>query len=786
MSKLKISLLFPIVFISVFGFLFSFSVQETWAVVIQSQVASSNDDAWEDARGAIGSYGEVHLTSSTVNIKEDYSPDPDERYIGGFRWVVSIPKGSIINTAYASFYIPSSTYDDAVVELRFQNSSNPPPFQTVASNLSGRSKVSGDVDWEEWALGTGWVNTPSLVPQLQTLANNYDITALVLLTERLGSTNTDAELRVTSYDGNSTRAAKLYVDYTSPASAPAVTTDNATISSTQLQNEKANLNGEIDSTGGESCDKRGFVYGATSIPSGPGNVAPGSSGYDSYVEDSGSYEAGPFTKERSLSVGNIMYYRAYAHNSAGYSYGAEKRVVIYQASGGQQSFTTESLCKDVCESCSTGECCSGFHCQNGVCCADGQTCCTGNAHCPADSCIDSYQHIDYYCNASVCYCESSTTTCTAGGCCQIACSSATGCYTTAGTCPESCGTNTLVMGQTCSGCGANGATGSCGGGTTYACNATTHTECQSASCGGATYYCTQDGGTWQWRTSDNPDRCGGNSDGCYDDYDNGCQIKDFRCSAGACTFTPSNQHADTSCSYTGCSTDNCTKTGTYNNYFCDAGSCTAQSDSCSEVCGIKTACSGGVCYSDTGDGDLCNTEMKASPGEGDGNYGIGGDYNCQGSCDSSGNCDYAVNCISIDTTSPTTEIRIFDSTDTDITDTKSWLKSDNYTIKFKAIDNESGLDYYEYYIYECEEGGIPCNITIDHITGNYTGEIDIEVTKEHSMGAGKSPKKYYLEGLGRYKILFLPTDKAGNTESNPEKTTRYVNFDFTPPETWIE
>jgi len=178
--------------------------------------------------------------------------------------------------------------------------------------------------------------------------------------------------------------------------------------------------------------------------------------------------------------------------------------------------------------------------------------------------------------------------------------------------------------------------------------------------------------------------------------------------------------------------------------------------------------------------------MKASPGEGDGNYGIGGDYNCQGSCDSSGNCDYAVNCISIDTTSPTTEIRIFDSTDTDITDTKSWLKSDNYTIKFKAIDNESGLDYYEYYIYECEEGGIPCNITIDHITGNYTGEIDIEVTKEHSMGAGKSPKKYYLEGLGRYKILFLPTDKAGNTESNPEKTTRYVNFDFTPPETWIE
>jgi len=752
MSKLKISLLFPIVFISVFGFLFSFSVQEARAAT-ETLRPNAAGDAGEMASGSIE--GQYPSSGAHWDKVDDATADDANTYVysavGSFREdLYNLPNHSV----------GSGTINFVKIYYRGRCKNKDTYGCTVCAILKtngGEKKTTGCVQIASWTTNSQQYNTNPVTGQPWTWA---EIDAL----------------QIGGYIGgyNATYAAQLTqvyveIDYAS-ITAPAVTTDTATVN---LSNSQATLNGNVTATGGENPSQRVLEWGTSS-----GNYT------NSY--DVGSGGIGGFSYAITLTPGTIYYYRAKVYNSGGWGYGAEKRVVIYQASGGQQSFTTESLCKDVCESCSTGECCSGFHCQNGVCCADGQTCCTGNAHCPADSCIDSYQHIDYYCNASVCYCESSTTTCTAGGCCQIACSSATGCYTTAGTCPESCGTNTLVMGQTCSGCGANGATGSCGGGTTYACNATTHTECQSASCGGATYYCTQDGGTWQWRTSDNPDRCGGNSDGCYDDYDNGCQIKDFRCSAGACTFTPSNQHADTSCSYTGCSTDNCTKTGTYNNYFCDAGSCTAQSDSCSEVCGIKTACSGGVCYSDTGDGDLCNTEMKASPGEGDGNYGIGGDYNCQGSCDSSGNCDYAVNCISIDTTSPTTEIRIFDSTDTDITDTKSWLKSDNYTIKFKAIDNESGLDYYEYYIYECEEGGIPCNITIDHITGNYTGEIDIEVTKEHSMGAGKSPKKYYLEGLGRYKILFLPTDKAGNTESNPEKTTRYVNFDFTPPETWIE
>lgn len=82
-------------------------------------------------------------------------------------------------------------------------------------------------------------------------------------------------------------------------------------------------NGNITATGGENADKRGFVYD-TSTKNLPGNVAPAASGYVSSAEDTGSFSTGAFTKGlTSLNTGTTYYTRAYAHNSAGYSYGNE-------------------------------------------------------------------------------------------------------------------------------------------------------------------------------------------------------------------------------------------------------------------------------------------------------------------------------------------------------------------------------------------------------------------------------------------------------------------------------
>lgn len=108
---------------------------------------------------------------------------------------------------------------------------------------------------------------------------------------------------------------KLAVTYTSVV-LPTVTAQAAT----NVTSSSATGHGNITNTGGENCDKRGFVYGKSS-ESDPGNVAPGSSGYDDFVEDTGDYGTGAFSKTLpSLDPNTTYYYRAYAHNSEGYDY----------------------------------------------------------------------------------------------------------------------------------------------------------------------------------------------------------------------------------------------------------------------------------------------------------------------------------------------------------------------------------------------------------------------------------------------------------------------------------
>lgn len=87
----------------------------------------------------------------------------------------------------------------------------------------------------------------------------------------------------------------------------------------------------------DDCLVKSTAIGSISS-SNPGNVAPGSSGYDSYAEDSGSYGTGAFTKDISgLDADTIYYMRAYAHNSQGYAYGDE---VSFQTASGSATYTS--------------------------------------------------------------------------------------------------------------------------------------------------------------------------------------------------------------------------------------------------------------------------------------------------------------------------------------------------------------------------------------------------------------------------------------------------------------
>ncbi|MDY7019349.1 MAG: fibronectin type III domain-containing protein [Chloroflexota bacterium] len=70
-------------------------------------------------------------------------------------------------------------------------------------------------------------------------------------------------------------------------------------------------------------DVRGFVFD-TSSHTPPGNKDPYASGYTYHITESGKFITGPFSmKLNGLKPRTIYYYRACAHNPAGWGYGDE-------------------------------------------------------------------------------------------------------------------------------------------------------------------------------------------------------------------------------------------------------------------------------------------------------------------------------------------------------------------------------------------------------------------------------------------------------------------------------
>ncbi len=207
--------------------------------------------------------------------------------------------------------------------------------------------------------------------------------------------------------------------------------------------------------------------------------------------------------------------------------------------------------------------------------SDITTC--GTTTCPADACDGTtWQNYDAECtrycdglgDCETCSCAPAETACTASGCCEAVCSPVTGCSTVAGSCGggETCGDHVIIVASFCTGCGAAGATGTCGGGGTFTCDGTTHDECQVVSCGGQTYHCTYLGGVWQWRIS-----------AACDDGDS-CTYNDT-CGGGECSGT-SITCTSTDCLASSCNgTSSCTLVPMPDTTAC--GSITCQADYCS-------------------------------------------------------------------------------------------------------------------------------------------------------------------------------------------------------------
>jgi hypothetical protein len=139
---------------------------------------------------------------------------------------------------------------------------------------------------------------------------------------------TDAELDAAQFGLHFNRNAsgnvawtymKVDVNYVN-ISAPALTTVAASSVSTVV----ATLNGNISDNGTDAIDHRGFTYD-TVTRAAPGNVAPAAAGYASWwTDNSTAFALGAFSHiTGGLTANTDYYFRAFAHNSAGWTYGNE-------------------------------------------------------------------------------------------------------------------------------------------------------------------------------------------------------------------------------------------------------------------------------------------------------------------------------------------------------------------------------------------------------------------------------------------------------------------------------
>lgn len=214
-------------------------------------------------------------------------------------------------------------------EVSGLGANNPFDVHATADQSSATALSSGATAATTFAnnlvLGvTGNLNSPSLLPTVGAGYSNLQTTGVAFMWGGSEENTISASAAQTATFGlasNTTTETTLVLTFADSdvIVLPTVTTQAAS----SIGKTSATANGNVTATGFATNDHQGVVYDTVTHTL-PGNVAPGSSGYASSKDSAGSFSTGAFTEGLTgLSKNATYFYRAYTHNSAGYSYGAE-------------------------------------------------------------------------------------------------------------------------------------------------------------------------------------------------------------------------------------------------------------------------------------------------------------------------------------------------------------------------------------------------------------------------------------------------------------------------------
>ena len=163
-------------------------------------IAASRDDAEESKSGS------VHFSSSDLDLGEDGQTV-------GLRFATfNVPQGATIQKAHIAFIAQDS--DNKATSLQFvaEAADNAGAFSDTRDNISGRSKTSATVSWENvpaWQKHEKYW-TPDLSAVIQEVVNRGGWSADNALNISITGTG---ERDAWSYDGSASLAPVLYVEY---------------------------------------------------------------------------------------------------------------------------------------------------------------------------------------------------------------------------------------------------------------------------------------------------------------------------------------------------------------------------------------------------------------------------------------------------------------------------------------------------------------------------------------------------------------------------------------------
>lgn len=188
---------------------------------VDLQVGASADDADQVISNA------VNITNST------FSNDSTGEHTGS-RFISTIPAGATIDAAAFAININSSFVDEPQHQLRGQAASAPGIFTTTSDDIDGRTRTTATHDWDSANLGASdefweWASSSSGAGNGVNIADiiqeNVDalgeLTTLVMIFEQ-HTANSNRDLGCDLYDGDTSKAPKLHIEFTEASSSVAV------------------------------------------------------------------------------------------------------------------------------------------------------------------------------------------------------------------------------------------------------------------------------------------------------------------------------------------------------------------------------------------------------------------------------------------------------------------------------------------------------------------------------------------------------------------------------------